>query len=277
MKKLLYISAILSMSMFAGSCGFTGEPSSANDTDSLALDSLNVEELKFTTNKVTFSDSIEVNGVMIHYDIDLDVPATGPHQLVQAVKQWLNQVLGGSYSEEPNFDDDMLRYYSMEYFDDKSDMASDAAMPDFAFTLSATVKESNDRFVSYEVEGYDYTGGAHGMPIEYGATFVMADGSQLGWEMFADSTDLYPLFKHYVATYFEVDNDSSVNELLFEDAARNFPLPTQSPWLVADGVKFCYTAYEIAPYAAGRPSAVIPTDKAKKYLTKVALALLQAK
>ena len=265
------------MSTFVGSCGLIGEPTQANDTDSLALDSLVVEELEFTTSKETFSDSIEANGVMIHYDIDLDVPATGPHQLVASIKQWLNGVLGGSYSEEPNFDEDMLRYYSMEYFDDKSDIASDATMPDFALTLSATVKESNDRFVSYEVEGYDYTGGAHGMPIEYGATFVMADGSQLGWDMFADNTDLSLLFKHYVATYFEVDNDSSVNELLFEDAARNFPLPIQAPWLVADGVKFCYTAYEIAPYAAGRPSAVIPTDKAKKYLTEATLALLQAK
>ncbi len=277
MKKLLYITAVVAMNTLVGSCGLIGEPPSANDTDSLALDSLVVEELEFTTSKVTYADSVEENGVMMYYYIDLDVPATGPHQLVTSVKEWLNQVLGGTYHEELKFDDDMLRHYSIQQFDNNSELATDESMPDFTFTLSATMTESNEHYVSYNVEGYDYTGGAHGMPIEYGATFVKADGRQLGWDMFADTTKLALLFKQYVTKYFEVDDPAAIDELIFEDAARHFPLPQQQPWLEAGGVKFSYTAYEIAPYAVGRPSGLIPADKAKKYLTDEARQLLQAK
>ena len=114
------------------------------------------------------------------------------------------------------------------------------------------------------------------MPIEYGVTFVKSDGARLGWDMFADTTGLPQLFRGYVAQYFEVDDDA-LSELLFDNVETTFPLPTQEPWLTADGVKFCYTAYEIAPYAAGQPSGTIPAEKVDKLLTPDARQMLHAK
>ena len=43
--------------------------------------------------------------------------------------------------------------------------------------------------------------------------------------------------------------------------------PGTDPALDKDGVRFDYGAYELGAYAMGMPSAVIPYEKIKKYLT----------
>lgn len=43
--------------------------------------------------------------------------------------------------------------------------------------------------------------------------------------------------------------------------------PGAAPALDKDGVRFDYGAYELGAYAMGMPSAVIPYEKIKKYLT----------
>ena len=152
MKKLLYVFVTLLLCISVGSCGLIGEPAPANDSDSLSLDSLVVEELEFTTRHISYADSVEANGIMMHYSVDLDVPVTGAHQLVTSVNRWLGEVLGGTYGDTPEFDTDadaLLRRYSMAYFDDKTELTStdDGFRPAFSYTLSATLAEETDGFV----------------------------------------------------------------------------------------------------------------------------------
>lgn len=275
MKQLLYLSLVIFGGAFVGSCGLISEPSELNDSDSLVLDSLVVEELEFTTKKTAFVDSLEQNGVMLRYSVEIDVPVTGPKALLDSVKTWMNNTLGGSYNGVIDFNNEMLRHYAELYYDDNSDVLSIVDFIGCSLDLKIQMTDNTDGFVSYEVEGYDYTGGAHGMPISYGTTFVKETGSTLSWDMFSDTTNIAPLFKQSVVQYFAKDSITSLDEVLFEEAAAHFPLPTQTPWLVSDGVKFCYGAYEIAPYAAGMPSGVIPTNKISKYLVEDVRKLLK--
>lgn len=277
MKKLLYIFATIVLCIPVGSCGLIADPVSTNDTDSLTLDSLIVEELEFTVNRITFSDSLEHDGNMMHYDVTMDVPVTGPGPLVDAVKKWLDNILGGTYDEALTFDDDMMRHYAAEYFDENAFSYGPESVMACYMYIDIVMTDNTEGFVSYEVDGEDFTGGAHGMLFTYGATFVKADGRQLGWEMFPDTTNLAGLFKKYLASDWAAKNDLVLDEVLFEDAASNFPLPYQDPWLVTDGVKFCYNVYEIASFAVGMSSAVIPTEEAKKYLDPQVYEVLNKK
>ena len=52
------------------------------------------------------------------------------------------------------------------------------------------------------------------------------------------------------------------------------PLPANQPYLTPKGVAIEYKQYEIACYAAGMPSFVIPYDKARPFMTPEAKALL---
>ena len=67
----------------------------------------------------------------------------------------------------------------------------------------------------------------------------------------------------------------NIEECLFDGVYDNFPLPYTEPWFTADGVKFVYSAYEIAPYIAGMPECTVPYKKVEKYFSERAKAMLK--
>ena len=273
MKKLLYCIAGLLTATFVVSCGLVPEASSENDSDSLVLDSIALGDLEFRTENKYFIDSLDQNGVEIHYSVNLDIPVSGNPALVDSVKTWIHGMLGKSYEGEVNFDDAMLKHYAAEYFQECDE---EGLFEGLGAYLEREVKLVTDslNFVTFEVNGYDYTGGAHGMPYFYGASFNKEDGSKLGWDMFADTTQLAPIIKAQIEDYFG-DTDMDIEECLFDGVYDNFPLPYIEPWLTADGVKFVYSAYEIAPYVAGMPECTVPYKKVEKFFSERAKAMLK--
>ena len=116
MKKLLYCIACLLTATFVVSCGLVPEASSENDSDSLVLDSIALGNMEFRTENKYFIDSLEQNGVEIHYSLNLDIPVSGNPALVDSIKVWMHGMLGKSYEGEPDFGDEMLKHYAAEYF-----------------------------------------------------------------------------------------------------------------------------------------------------------------
>ena len=274
MKKILFPIACILAAMFCVSCGLVPEGISENDSDSLALDSIALGDMEFRTEQRTFTDSLEQNGVNASYTVTLDVPVAGNPVLVDSIKQWLSYRLGNTYEGEQTFDNEMLKHYATEYFQTCDEDGLFEGLGAY-LEFSATLLTDTAGFITYEVEGYDYTGGAHGMPFNYGVTFSKEDGSQIGWDIFADTTSLTPLFKAGVADYFEEVDISDLSDFLFDGVEEDFPLPGTSPRMTSEGVGFIYGAYEIAPFAAGMPSGVIPYKKVEKKLSDKAKKLLK--
>jgi len=276
MKKILYFMAILVFESFVVSCGLVPEDSSGNDSDSLDLDSIALVELDFKTELKSYEDSLTQNGITAYYCIrGIDVPVSGSMELMSSVVCWLDSVLGHSYEGNLTFDEDMLKHYANRFYDLCDEQEVFDVGPAASYDMTATVLNDTDTYVSYLVSLHEYMGGAHGMPIAYGATFDKEDGSRLGWNLFADTTKLVPLFRNHLSDYF--NNDSVTVELedvLFEDKVNNLPLPVNEPWLENEGVAFIYGAYEIAPYAVGMPGSVIPIKEVKPYLSDRAKKLL---
>ncbi len=280
MKKIFYFILVCVVLSFAASCGLTGGGPAANDSDSLNLDSIALGDFEFKTTKVAFRDSLEQNGVMVYYDIDLEVPVSGPTKLVGAIDKWIDKELGGTYEGEYNFNHDMLAHYANAYFQECED--NDLFIGTGASeTMSFYVTANTDKFVSYTVEVYDYTGGAHGMPSKYGVTFDKDGGEMLGWnDIFNDTTKLRPLFKKGLSAF--VDEKSrtdsmkyDIDDLLFDNVKTSFPMPSTTPWLADSGVVYIYGAYEIAPYAIGMPEGTLLTKDVTEFLSDKAKELLK--
>ena len=71
----------------------------------------------------------------------------------------------------------------------------------------------------------------------------------------------------------EMNSDEELADYLQVEDINRIPLPANPPYLTTTGVMFCYTQYEIAPYAAGIISFEIPYDQILPFLTDEAKAL----
>lgn len=278
MKTILYVVAGLFASACVVSCGLVTDNSRGNDSDSLVLDSIQLEDFTFMTESHTFKDSLEQNGVTAFYELMLDIPVSGSTPLLISLTNWIDSLLGGNYEGKKDFSEDMLKSYASLYFQHCDEQGIFDAGPAAAYSLSAIVTADTDMYVSYEVQTSEYQGGAKPLPGFFGATFDKETGERLGWNLFADSTDLAPLFKKHLLAYFGDDvTEKNLPDYLYEDIIRHFPLPTAVPWLTEEGVKFAYGAYEIAPGAAGMPTGVIPVKSVEKFLSDKAKKLVRGK
>ena len=102
---------------------------------------------------------------------------------------------------------------------------------------------------------YSYSGGAHGIGGEGGATFIKSDGQIIDWGMFTNDSDMQRLIKDGLNEYFgDEDYDKDYT-----------PLPAENPIFLGNGVKFIYGVYELegTSYASGQPHFTIPYSEIK--------------
>ena len=153
-------------------------------------------------------------------------------------------------------------------------------MPGWEYEFGLTKEDDTPSYVVFESQDYVYLGGAHGGVTGAGClTFDKKTGALV--ETFLDEDcveDLQPVIREGLVGYFASDDGEVTEEnlddwLLLDDDL--IPLPAWQPFPSKDGLVFTYQQYEIAPYAAGMPSFVIPIDKLEPYLTDEARALLR--
>lgn len=148
-----------------------------------------------------------------------------------------------------------------------------------------------DDFVTYAVQGYDYTGGAHGEEFNQLITFSISTGDPVTIAQIADSDKerlLHQLAARHMAGHNYFDNlrtptlesyldslnrwlgyfptfDGSVNMNGMKDiTADNFPLP--DPGFTSEGLVFVYPKYMLAPGAAGTPQVVLTREEVRPLL-----------
>ncbi len=155
-----------------------------------------------------------------------------------------------------------------------------AAMPIIPFNaeLSLTKEYETGKYVVFHSTASIYQGGAH--PYEAGAghlTYALNDGKLLTQVLdSARVIDLQPLLREGLTDYFaeSIGEDSLNLDVMLQIEGEIIPLPANPPYLTPNGVAVEYKQYEIACYAAGMPSFVIPYDKARPFMTTEAKALL---
>ena len=193
--------------------------------------------------------------------IDCDYPVAGNPTLVQNIREWINDRLGGSYEGDLNNAEAMFNFYAKTLSKDEEGMQ----------ILSVTeIKKvyENTKIVTFTCSGYTcLEGAAHGVGGEIGATFRKSDGKLFTADMVSSvhSQEMQAFIKKGLKEYFEITSDSELKEYLIDvNNLNEIPLPSADPWITEKGVNFSYMPYEIASYAAGQPSFVVPTKDIKK-------------
>ena len=116
----------------------------------------------------------------------------------------------------------------------------------------------DSRYISFVQNGYEYYGGAHGMPIWNGYTFDLQTGERL---LLSDIIgNIEEELKKIVSGYFaEMINEEPENfwedsvEYIYDDVSYQ-----SDYYLTEQGIVFYYHPYELAAYAAGFQKVTIP-------------------
>lgn len=241
----------------------------ATEGEQLAFDSVKYENT---------ANNIEVT-------IKADYPVKGDGALANAIREYVSETLGGTYTGNLAAADSVMAYYGKAQADSMAQWMDNEPDDGPQLMMFFEIKKvyENDNYVTLTTYNESYTGGAHGNYITEGVTFRKSDGRRFGYDMLCNtqSDGFHKLIKEGLRQYFKqfeqpVETDSQLKEMLLTDDDINYlSLPDSQPYLTADGVVFTYQPYEIAPYAAGAPQFTVPFAKMKDYLTATAKKMVE--
>ena len=224
------------------------------------------------------------------YKIVVDFPTSGNPILVNAIREYISESLGisyagemennmqGSYSGDLGDGQKMIDYYfDLKYkeFKKAHDLMAEnmtGDVPTFASETEIHFLYETDKFVTYEMKKYEDMGGAHGGTFISGMTFRKSDGRRVEWDLFTKS--MQDVIKKGLKKYFEVNTDEELENSLSLENTYLLPLPATPPVFTKEGVLFTYQQYEIAAYAAGLPSFIVPYNEAKSLMNTTGNNLL---
>ncbi len=224
------------------------------------------------------------------YKIIVDFPTSGNPILMNAIREYISESLGISYAGElennmqGSYDGDLSNgqkmidyYFDLKYkeFKKAHDLMAEnmtGDVPTFASETEIHFLYETDKFVTYEMKKYEDMGGAHGGTFISGMTFRKSDGRRIEWDLFTKS--MQDVIKKGLKKYFEVNTDEELENSLSLENTYLLPLPATPPVFTKEGVLFTYQQYEIAAYAAGLPSFIVPYDEAKSLMNTTGKNLL---
>ena len=281
MKKILTL--ILGM-MIVASCDLMPKSSSENSNCNLS----ELEEMDFETEELNYSfeeGKIEVS-------IKVDYPTDGNPLLVNAVREFISEELGGTYADNLEEGQQLVDFYGdilqkqlqKSYQEDvEANDGNEENINGFYRHYAINKNYESDHFITYIVESGIYLNGAHGTESHYGLTFRKSDGRRLCNEMMRNlyTEDFYAIIKKGLMEYFSEGSNERVNSdeelksfIITDDDVNYLPLPRHTPYITKEGFVFTYQPYEISFYAAGMPQFTIRADKMKPFLTQTALNML---
>lgn len=258
MKNILYVAAF-ALAALATSCT-SCRTNSAQGSEA--------DSLTFTT--VEWSDSAKFHqDLSALVEISCAIPAEYGTSLADSISMWLCQQMGDSTLTHISDLQTLVSSHGSAQLANfreeiESTIAEDSGWGgvEMSYDLKVEVIHADAEYVTLLYTLYEYLGGAHGSTIQCGATFRRSDGHRMGWDLIADLTKEQKVaaIKNGLMKYFEVDRmDHLPDCLMIEgDFEAEFPLPATEPYLTDEGVAILYQQYEIACYAAGMPTCILP-------------------
>lgn len=243
---------------------------------------------KLTTKKIAKSLKNDAG----EFDLTIDFPEGGNATLVNAIREYISESLGstygggedeslqGSYSGDLADGEKMATYYFdlkvKEFTGMYNDMKQDGMpeVPELASSIKITKDYETDKVVTFLYNSYENGGGAHGGAVGSGMTFRKSDGRRIDWDLFT-TVKMQSTLRDGLKEYFEVKTDDELAGCLTLNDSFILPMPVTPPLFGKDGIIVTYQQYEIASYAAGMPSFVIPYKKAKDMMNNTGKKLIE--
>ena len=249
------------------------------------------DSIKKKMASLTGSDELKTDSIVFHKEADhanvhcyVDYPTDGNELLVNAIQEYVNEQLGGTFDGDPNDGQQLVSVYGEGEWnnlkDEYKDLVADGEgdwMDDVSFYTDVDIRKvyETEKVVTYITTTDTYLGGAHGMQSQTGVTFRKSDGRRFGYDMMRQllSEEFYQETKEGLRTYFkeagaDAQTDAELKDwLLTDDDINSLSHPKADPYMTEKGVEFLYQPYEIAPYAAGMPSFTLSYQDIKPFLT----------
>ena len=266
MKKIFLTLSAFSLLLSLSSCDFsTKKVNSPNTTE---------QTTAFAVENITVEDSTETNSVHFHYNIDF--PQQGPEALTNNVKQAIFAHLGDTVTTVYTIDN--LKNIGHKYVTESAEEIEDLELMEYhegrtIYELAGKVKleDNTETYLTYNINDYNYSGGAHGMPRNIYLTFDKRSNKVMEWDnIFPQSNRerLADIVKAAIVEQYYKGETPQWGDIF------QFNLPTQAPAFTSEGLIFTYNSYEIDCYAAGMPECVLPYDVVKPLMTPEAKALV---
>lgn len=235
------------------------------------------EPLVFQTEVYVDSISKPHGKVNCKVKLTIDFPTKGNEILVNAVQEWMADLLESTDSTQITDVKAIAHHYIKGVFTviekDYANEVSDFVEELFTEREIKKVYET-DQLVTFTVSDYSYWGGAHGLSAYFGATFRKSDGKLLDMNMLRKSADkkIGELIAKELLKYFNTKDWATLKPMLFDNCGvsnhdETVRLPAQAPFVVNDSLYFVYQQYEIAPYSAGIPEAHVALKDLKGFLS----------
>lgn len=126
--------------------------------------------------------------------------------------------------------------------------------------IEYTVTDNTNCTLSLYFDRYEYTGGAHGITFRNSDTWDLVRGKRMGLEeFFPENKDFIKFVQNEIIRQIEVNIENDEN-IYFDDYAdlvkENFNV--KNFFITDSGVVVFFQLYEIAPYASGIQTFLIP-------------------
>lgn len=251
----------------------------------IVLAACNGKVEKFETVDVAYADSLSRGGSRAVCEVEVDYPKTADAFLLDNITGWFATQINDYASLQIDslaegidgnaFAKAVCDAALKEAYEDFAGFEKEGFNISYDYAFEFEEEYLTDKFVTYTADIYTYKGGAHGNSLEVGSVYGLKDGIQYGWDLLEEASlpAVLELVKKGLLDYFDAEEGQAIDEFIFGNSGE-MALPVSAPYFTEDGVKFIYQQYEIAPYAAGKPSCTIPYKDMMNYLSPAGKALL---
>ncbi len=279
MKKTLFaVGVMCGLTLMLAGCKTKFDTQALNSLTSLSQ----ITPADIKTQPLAIADSVKKDGIVGAVVIQADFPEEGNFFVINNIREWMSEQLGGTYEGVPENGQRMFDHYKRAVLADFQqniipDMPKMEGM-ECHKTMKFEKMHETERYVTYLYTQEGYAGGAHGWYLLQGQTFRKSDGRRIDYDIFRTELmdELADLVKDNIfAQYFDSDKKLFEDGLTLENNDF-FPLPETAPIFREDGVEFIYQQYEISCYAAGLPACVVPYELIEPFLTQAGRWLVNA-
>lgn len=232
---------------------------------------------KVESNVIRCADSLITKDYSIRVSIEAEFPKNSKDVLSANIQEWMSEQLGSTYKGSFAKGKSMLKYYVDKQLKELDTWEN--GMPgEITYNVRIRKIYETDLLVTYEYDMEGYFGGAHGSHIVEAMTFRKVDGRRMDWSIFLPdkSWEVRKLITQTIQKdYFEIEDDKEFHDaLLIGEYEDILPRPQTCPVYVKDGLSIIYQQYEVAPYAAGMPSCILPYETVKPLMSVTGQLLL---
>ena len=269
-KTLLAVGILCALAVALVTCKTKIDTQALNSLTSLSQ----ITPADIKTRPMAIEDSVVLHGIPGTIKIEADFPESGNFFVINNVREWMSEQMGGTYEGDMENGPKMFEHYKKAALTDfQENIIPDMPnLKDMSCYKDLKLKKmyETDRYVTFLYTQEGYAGGAHGWYLMEGQTFRKSDGRRIDYNIFREESmdELADLVKDNIFSQYFESNAEEMENLLTMENNDYFPLPQAAPIFREDGVEFVYQQYEIACYAAGMPACVISYDLLEPFFTQ---------